>query len=214
MTRTWHTFAATLFLGIVSSALLGEKITLIHTGSGSGTLGDQIFRDREFVITAIGDTNNREAFSSYTGFSIDHESTAIGIEGLGSFSFVTETRTFNNASSSLVVFSRASIEGLDLNNGPKDAVFADWDMRSSIGPIWGDIQILGQWSGVATSGGELFFESDVARGSFQAVVVPVPEPSFNSTCFALFGLGFLCIRKTGACRRQQLPHEPSPHATV
>ena len=48
--------------------------------------------------------------------------------------FFRDEAAVNNALR-LVGFSRATIQGIDLFNGPTDAVFADWDMLSFLGPI-------------------------------------------------------------------------------
>ena len=136
------------------------------------------------MITATGDTDNRDSFVG--GFSIDHLTASIAIEGLGTFDFITGTRTFVNNSLSLVGFSRAP--GSDLFDGPDDAAFAAWDMLSSIGPIAGTGDLLQLLSSpINTSGGVLVFNDGVTGAQFTAIVgITVPVP--GSIVLVMLGL--------------------------
>jgi hypothetical protein len=164
-----------------------DLITFTHTGAfGSGSIGGNPFSNQAFTITATGDTLDRQSFVS--GFFIDHVTASITIDNVGTFTFVTPTRTFVNNTSDLVGFSRAGIMGSDLYDGPVDSAFGSWDMLSSIGPISGGTG-LSQWGDrfgpVITSGGQLIFNDSGTTGSFQGQVIP--EPS----AMTLFGIGTL-----------------------
>ena len=174
--------ALTIVLLPTSSA---QALTFIHEGVANGTLDAVPFGDSEFTISAVGDVR-----SSYSGgWYVDHTSASISIDGLGSFDFITGTRTFVNNNSEIVGFSRAGSSGSDLFNGPTNSVFSTWDMLSGIGPIVGTGSVF-QWTSnpqIVTTGGILILDSGESRARFTAIV---PEPStcalaFTSVCAAI-----------------------------
>ena len=178
MTRLILILAATCgAIAFCASPAAAAPVTFIHTGSGSGSLEGVPFDVSAFSITASGDTGNRTAFDS-SGYFIDHDAASIDIAGLGTLTFLTDTRTFVNNGSSIVGFSRAGVSGADLFNGPQDSAFATWDMLSSIGPISGTAGLL-QWtlSPVETNLGTLVLDgSEDIAATLQAIVSPVPAP--------------------------------------
>lgn len=179
-------FAALATLGIAQAA----EITFVHEGSADGSIGGTPFFSF-FTITAVGDTNNRE--SNANAFWINHDSAQIEIEGVGTFDFITLTRTFVNNSAETVGFSRAFGGSLDLFNGPEDDAFGAWDMTTSIGPISGGGQLV-QWDleTVSTSGGVLVFDDAITDARFTATIVPVPAAAF---LFAPALGGFMAWRR-------------------
>ena len=171
-----------------------------HRGQGSGTINGNPFVNADFLISASADTANRQAPNPIV-FFINHDAASITIDGVGTFAFITATRTFVNNDVSTVGFSRTS--GPDLFNGPFDASFATWDMLSAIGPHSGS-GLLTQWGAgfgaVVTSGGVLEFngQSNV-RTTFQASLTPIiaaPEPA--TATLGLFGIAGLLIRRRRA----------------
>ena len=68
-----------------------------------GTLNGAPFNDTMFVITAYGDTANRQVVSS-RAYSIEHSSAAIDLNGIGNFAFTLPTRTFSNHGDKTVGF--------------------------------------------------------------------------------------------------------------
>ena len=180
MLRTFL-FALLLFSASAANANL---ITFIHSGSGTGRIGEIAFEDASFTLTSTADTDDRQSFGA--GYFINHFLAVIDIDGVGLFTFVTGTRTFINDDSDIVGFSRTS--GADLFNGPVNGAFDGWDMTTSIGPIFGSGFLL-QWllSDVVTDGGILVFTSGESDASFQAIVHEVPTPATLSL-MALAGL--------------------------
>jgi hypothetical protein len=158
-------------IGMADAAL----ITFTHTGNGSGSIGSAQFSSSDFTITSLADTSNVIAFSG--GYYVDHTSSSINISNIGVYDFLSATRTFVNNSFQIVGFSRGGNGGLDLFNGPADAVFSAWDMKSGIGPVYGEGNLI-QWdsSPVLTSSGPLFFDTNASRAIFQASTNAVPVP--------------------------------------
>lgn len=152
-------------------------ILLTHEGNGAGTIGGTAFANTSFVISAVGDTDNRVEIDFDT-FAIEHDSASISIDGVGEFSFTTPTRTFVN--DDLVGFSRSSGGGLggeDLFNGPSVPALSPYVLLTSIGPVPGSGNLL-QWDSVpniTTSGGVLNFDDmGGINSTFTARVVPEP----------------------------------------
>ncbi len=167
-------------------------VTTIHTGEGSGSLGDAAFENAYFVITATADTSTITAYDG--GLSNDNLSVSIYIEPLGVFNFITETRYFINSDYGVIGFSRASLEGRDLLNGP---LSAPWDMASALEPQFGSASFL-QWAleDVVTTGGVLVFDSGSTPSAFTATVSEVPVPA------GVWLLGSGLIGLVGVARRK------------
>jgi len=159
----------------------------------SGTLDGEPFT-ATFVITATGDTDEREGGGGV--FRISHTSASIEIDGVGTFDFVTPTRTGVNNDGDFVAFSRDS--GLGLIFGPIHPGFGTWDMLSSIGPLSSDDGIVLQWDDepVETSGGILVidYQEEVSL-TFTATVIPV------TPTVALIGPAALFLTKYARRRR-------------
>ena len=170
----------------------GVGITFTHSGIGSGSVGAVPFTNASFSISELADTSSRLSFAG--GYSIDDISATISISGLGLFHFTTPTRTFVNNNLSLVGFSRATIFGTDLFDGPTDSLFASWDMLSTIGPITGPGRLLAwSFSPVMTDGGTLIFNNSTPNATFQATLIPEPAV-VGLFAFGLVGLAITSKR--------------------
>jgi len=184
----WKTLAiAFSLLVLVTAAAPASILMFTHDGNGSGTLAGNLLPASDFVITAVGDTDDRLSFEN--GWWINHISASIWIDGLGDLDFLSPTRHFVNNNNSIVGFSRAKDlggSGPDLFDGPTDAVFGTWDMLGPIGPISGSGALM-QWGlspEINTTGGILFFDSD---SGVSTTFTAIPEPA----TICLLGLGGL-----------------------
>ncbi len=185
-----------LVLIVVASCLscrpaFAEPIRFIHAGrvapeSGpfAGTLGGVPFTTECFVITAIGDTNDRttapESFCPpicpASHVQIHHTSAAIAIDGLGTFGILSGTRTVSETSFDHVDFrlDESPPHRQLLLGGP--ALNRSWIFENSIGPISGFGGLAGGVP-VETTGGVLFFnQADNFPVTFTAII-GVPEPA-------------------------------------
>jgi hypothetical protein len=174
---------ASVFLAVASFTANASAIQFIYTGTGSGSLGGETFSQVAFTLTQYSDTTALQSCGGSCKF-IDATSATVSIDGVGSYSFITGTRTFDNRG--LVGFSRAGIGGIDLYNVFN--VGTSYDMVSAIGPVFGNASLI-QWGHqpVLTSAGTLNFDSTSTWGSFQAVTA-VPEPETYAMMLAGLGL--------------------------
>ncbi|RMH13864.1 MAG: hypothetical protein D6695_02810 [Planctomycetota bacterium] len=175
---------------VCAAPALAAPIEFTHFGSGSGTI-DGVSFSTTFTITAVGNTDDRVDIGF--GYFIDHLSASITIGSIGTYDFITATRTFVNNSNQIVGFSRAGISGADLFNGPIDPFFASWDMTTSTDFITGSGNLL-QWglSDVVTSGGVLYFDDFTTDAAFVATIVPAPA-----------SIGLLALTGLAATRRRR-----------
>lgn len=159
------------FAGTVCSA---EPILFMHQGTGSGTIDGRPFADADFVIRANADTSSRRLIPGI-GFTTSHDTTIITIDGVGTYEFVTPTRTFVNRLNGLVGFARLDDLQYDLFLSATDDSLKTWDMLGDTGPVSGTGRLL-QWDrnpSIFTDGGILVLDSASTDATFTAVI-PAP----------------------------------------
>ncbi len=183
-----HLTCATAVVCGLGFGVEADSITFIHTGTGSGTLNGAPFGPAAFTLRAIADTSNREPLGGADYF-IDHDSSEVEITGVGTFQLITGTRTFK--SGSLVGYSRAGADGVDLFNGSNSAAFSSWDMLGPIGPVASNASLI-QWdrTPIETSGGTLVFDHGQSAATFEAAMGGGP---CDADCDTSTGRGVLDI---------------------
>lgn len=166
----------TLLIGslLYPAAVSASLLTITYSGLGSGTIGNTSFSSTLFTITETLDTSNRMPLGGNIGWTIDDTSATVNIQGVGTFSMTTPTRSFVYNPGSSAGYSRASVNGSDLIE-ISDPAFQTWDMTTPLGPIFANGSVL-QWSAlpVNTSGGQLAFDDARETINFRAVVTPEP----------------------------------------
>lgn len=178
------------------SAVQASAATITYTisGEGTGVAGGNPF-NTDFTITLTGDTANYG--TGLLGGCCDVldplASAVVSISGLGDFTIAGPTRIGLNNNFDVVFFGRSEIlsDGLDYFDFTIDPGL---DLISAFGVPGTNVSALGQFSGVATDGGDLtFFSSSDVR--FSSVVGVIPEPSSWALMIAGFGLAGGMLRR-------------------
>jgi len=176
---------------VSAGATWAGPIEFVYTGVGSGTLNGVPFAASNFTITEFADTSNRQSCTFGLCTFIDDASATITISGLGSFDFLTPTRTI--VSGGVVFLAHAGEFGPNLYDlVPDPPALDNYMLDASIGPLFA-FGLLNQWTAlplVDTTGGILIFDDTIGQdspGSFQAILVPEPQP------FALLAGGALAL---------------------
>jgi hypothetical protein len=163
---------------VSAGATWAKPIEFVYTGVGSGALNGVSFAASNFTITEFADTSNRQ--SSFVGTWIDDTSATITISGLGTFHFLTPTRTL--VSGGVVFFAHAGEFGPNLYDlVPDPPALDNYMLDASIGPLFA-FGLLNQWTAlplIDTTGGILIFDDTNGQdspGSFQAILVSEPQP--------------------------------------
>jgi len=178
----------TVLLGALTAT--ASPIQFIYTGTGSGSIGSTTFSGTAFTIVESANTTNLTSCGATCQY-IDASTTSIYLSGIGTFNFITGTRTFDNRGR--VGLSRVGNYGADLYD--VFHVGAAYDLTSSIGPIFESANLV-QWDydPMMTDGGILTFFDALTEGSFQAIASSgtgnqVPEPG----SLALASLAFAVL---------------------
>jgi hypothetical protein len=177
------------------------ELQIVETGIGSGTIGSTTFSDSAFTITALANTDNRLPFPGVAGYwFIDHDSTSLSIDNVGTFQILSTTRTYVYNVTKTIGFARGGEVGADLYLG-QDAAFSTWDLQTPIGPISTTGTIF-EWANtrkyntpIVTDGGVLIFnDSSTLPETFTATIVPEPA-SYSLALLALGGFVALAARR-------------------
>jgi hypothetical protein len=178
---------------LFSQVAIAEPITFIYTGAGSGSLDGSNFSDIAFMVTGFADTDNIVDLGGGV-YYVDHSSTEIVLDGIGTYSFTTDLRTFTN--NSIVGWSRAGGSGADLYNSFGDPDLLAWDITYSVGPVIPPFFLI-QWDfeDVVTDGGILVLENEQVSGSFEAILGEAAIPVAIDIKFCSDPNAFNCKKK-------------------
>lgn len=199
-TVSWQRFccAITAALGVTTafSAAQAETITFTHEGVADGTLDGVPFSNAEYVIHAVGDTDDREAFTVGDGWLIEHQSASITIDGFGTFNIAQPTQTFvNNGLDPTyggVGVSYNDPFGTSWIDSTADSTLLTWDMTTSIGPITAQVGGTQFFADpLMTSGGLLDFAA-MGAGRIYTFTAVVPGPG-----------GFILLAAVAFARRKR-----------
>ena len=153
--------------------------TFTYSGTASsGTLAGDLFGPTDYVVTGIGDTDDRDNFGA--GYTITHQRATIDLDGIGSFRFGEPTQTFVNNPNRIVGFGLTTLDSV---YAPTAAAFATYGLNASIGPISGTGQLL-QWNfdDIRTSGGTLVLASGNSPATFEADDGTRSDPCRRRSC--------------------------------
>jgi hypothetical protein len=159
---------------ILAVSSFADVLTYTYSGSGSGTIGLTTFTDAAFTITGVDNTANVTKYGH--GWFVKDDSTAISINGVGTFGLSTPLMLVDSTFLGFVGLGFPATSDF-LTQGPFDSQFFTWNMLSSIGPITGPVVFI-DWidDTVETDAGRLVFTAFTSSVTFDATVVPVPEP--------------------------------------
>jgi hypothetical protein len=163
--------AAFLAMALTAAPSTADPINYYFRGTGIGSFaGGAAFTNADFVINLSADTNDIEEFQP--GLFDVVGPAVIDVDGVGSATFLVNTRVFDNHSVPALGFSLARPASLDLLD-LFDGAFASYSLDTSFGPIVETDPFSSQFVNISTSLGSLTFTS-VAVVSFQAVLIPEP----------------------------------------
>ena len=179
-------------------------ITFYFSGSGAGSLDGVSFSETGFSITATADTDDWQEVYPTLDRLINH-SASIVIDGVGSFTFVSETSTHYSSSDGSVGLGRGT--GATLIDRLFAPELAAWDLVSSVETGVGAL-LLQQWTAipghpyltpVLTDGGQLVFDTVWTTGVFKAAVTEsVPETGATGLLLGVLLVGlFISRRRSG-----------------
>jgi hypothetical protein len=190
---------AAIVAAVSAGATWASPIEFVYTGVGSGTLNGVPFAASNFTITEFADTSNRQSCTLGDCTFIDDTSATITISSLGTFHFLTPTRTV--VSGGVVFFAHAGEFGPNLYDlVPDPPALDNYMLDASIGPLFA-FGLLNQWTAlplIDTTGGILIFDDTIGQdspGSFQAILVPEPQPLALLAGGAI-GLGWSVRKRT------------------
>jgi hypothetical protein len=151
------------------------------------------FSDTAFTVTGFADTDDIVDLGGGV-YYVNHSSTEIVLNGIGTYSFTTDLRTFTN--NAIVGLSRAGAFGADLYNSTGDPDLLAWDITYSVGPVTPEFFIL-QWdfADVVTDGGILVLENEQVSGSFEAILDEAAIPVAIDIKFCSDPNAFNCKKK-------------------
>jgi hypothetical protein len=191
-------FAVTLGVALLGcvSPLLATPITYSEAVTATGSLGASAFTNALVTITLTGDTANVTGLGTFLNPGV----ATVAVSGLGTATFTdSDLRAVDNQA-----LARAGISDFTLGRAilfTDNLVFATYDLKSPIGPIFGPA-VFNINFGFPTTLGNFSLASISGTSSFTATTVPtVPEP----TSLLLLGTGFVGIIARCSRRKRASP---------
>ena len=182
---------AVLALSAATTSANAQTIVYTISGTGSGNLNSATFTDAAFSFSLTGNTSN------ITGNILDPLSSATAtIAGLGTTSFLFDTRIGATTNGQVSFFSRSnSIGGDDLFDFSNSSPILN--IGSAFSVTGTNIFALNQFQNVATSLGSLSFNqsSNVQFTSSLRQVPAVPEPATWAMMLMGFGAMGIALRR-------------------
>ena len=187
-----------LFVGILLSRIaVGDPLTVIFHGIGSGTLGSETFTSSAFTFTFTSDTSLLTTQLAWPNDISTPEGTpaSFTIDAIGSGSLTDGQAVFVNPTTDDVgiwIFSPPDF--LTLGN----SAFAIYDLSTNLGPINGTPSATSAFLPTSIGNNELLSFTSVSNLTFTAAVGAhsVPEPS----TLGMVGLALGCL-VVGKARR-------------
>jgi hypothetical protein len=171
-------------IGIFGGSAFASLITYVDTVIGTGALGASTFTSALVMITLVGDTAN---VTTVSGFFYNAGTATVSVAGVGTATFTNpDMRAVDNPSG-----PRAGISDFTANRAilfTDNAVFADYNLQSSIGPLSGPVSYNPGFS-FPTRSGNFTLNSISGNSTFTATTSAVPEPA----SMTLLGAGLLAL---------------------
>ncbi|MEM9478040.1 MAG: PEP-CTERM sorting domain-containing protein [Verrucomicrobiota bacterium] len=168
---------ATLFFPLIVCvpSSMATVITFTFEGTIDGEIDSNAFLGESFVLTATADTDDIVPFSAGPDFGFDLQPTTvvIGLPNLNGGTILNVTDpTFlsvNNGNNTFGFGDQNFFFGAFLT----DAVFASYDMQSSLGPVTSP-GTTNSFPVFATDGGDFVFANGSPSLTLTAVLIPEP----------------------------------------
>lgn len=182
-TNTILSIVAALLFIMIPPSLHAAPVTYTVSGVGSGGLGDMVFFDAGFTVTAFADTANViETNGSTSDISkVINYSAEVSVIGFGTGVFTNQTLTVSNRTFERAGFGDSTQDlAIAFVN---DSVFSDYDLRSSLGPVVGELSF-NRGAFFPTTAGDFLIRDLSGVVAFTATIVPEPT---TLSCVLILG---------------------------
>lgn len=192
----WLMAALAMLLGGVGQ-LQAEPITYTDSAIATGTLGSNSFTNALVTITFTGNTANVTGGGGF--FTNTVGTVTVTVAGIGTATFTDSMDAFVNQTYSPPAAGISDLTQAGSVLDTLNAIFASYNLSTSIGPITGDSFIRPDLTFGTTSGG-LNLRS-AGNSTFTASIAAVPEP----TSVVVFGMATFAGAVYCGWRRRKQP---------